>query len=116
MINILRLLGKKGIPSSASTKWLKAELVKVIEQKEKLKGTPSMDDFIEVAEDPNFDTKLFLLDAMELGEIIVEGTTYKLRAGDVIGYDKSQAISFIDDPKNQNVKFLIQERIKSNRG
>ena len=116
MISVLRLLGKRGIPAEASTKWLKAELVKVIEQKEKIKGIPSMDDFIKVAEDPNFDTKVFLLDAIELGEVHIEGTTYKLRAGDVIGYDQEQAISFINDPKNQNVKFLIEERIKSNRG
>jgi hypothetical protein len=115
MKNILRLLGKNMIPSDANTKWLKSELVKIIDQKEKINGVPGTEDFIRVAKDPDFDTKVFLLEAMELGEIFVEGTTYKLRAGDVIGYDHDQAISFLNNPKNQTTKLLITERIKNNR-
>lgn len=114
MTSVLRLLGKK-IPADSNTKWLKAELVKVIDQKEKIHGVPGITDFIEIATDPSFDTKIFLLDAMEIGEVFVEGTTYKLRAGDVIGYDKKEALSFLDNPKNQQTKFLIEERIKNNK-
>jgi hypothetical protein len=115
MKSVLRLLGKGNIPSDANTKWLKAELVKVIEQKEKIHGVPGTTDFIRVANDPNFDIKIFLLDAIEIGEIFIEGTTYKLRAGDVIGYDHDQAISFLNNPKNQQTKLLIEERIKNNK-
>ena len=115
MKNILRLLGKTNIPADASTKWLKSEIVRVINQKEKINGIPGTEDFIRVANDPNFDIKIFILDAMEIGEIFVEGTTYKLRAGDVIGYDYDQAISFLTNPKNQTTKILIEERIKNNK-
>lgn len=115
MKNILRLLGKTNIPADAATKWLKSELVKVIEQKEKINGIPGTEDFIRVANDPNFDIKIFILDSMEIGEIFVEGTTYKLRGGDVIGYDYEQAISFLTNPKNQTTKLLIEERVKNNK-
>lgn len=115
MRNILRLIGKTNIPSDAPTKFLKAELVKIIEQREKIHGVPGTEDFINVANDPDFDMKVFILDAMEIGEIMVEGTTYKLRSGDIIGYDRDQAISFLGNPKNQQTKFLIDERIKSNK-
>lgn len=115
MKSILRLLGKGSIPSDANTKWLKAELVKIIEQKEKIHGVPGTTDFIRVANDPDFDIKIFLLDAMEINEIFIEGTTYKLRSGDVIGFDRDQALSFLNNPKNQQTKLLIDERIKNNK-
>jgi hypothetical protein len=114
MINVLRLLGRK-LPADASTKWLKSELVKVIEQKAKVAGVSSMDDFIEIASDPDFDLKVFIMDAMEIGEITVEGSTYKLRSGDVIGYDYSQTIAYFTNPKNQQSKFLVEDRIKNNK-
>ena len=114
MINVLRLLGRN-VPKDATAKWLKGELIKIIEQKVKVAGLPNIDDFISVAKDPNFDIRIFIMDAMELGEIKVDGSTYKLRAGDTIGYDLDQAISYFANPKNQQTKLLIEERIKSNK-
>lgn len=114
MINVLRLLGKT-VHSNASTKWLKSELVKIIEQKTKMAGVPNVDDFIEVAKDPNFDVKIFIMDAIDIGEIYVEGTTYKLRSGDTIGFDLDQAISYFNNPKNQQNRLLIEDRIKTNK-
>lgn len=114
MINVLRLLGKQ-VPADAKSGWLKSELVKIIDQKTKVPGVPSMDEFIQVAKDPDFDTKVFLMDAIEIGEVYVEGTTYKLRSGDTIGFDKDQAISYFNNPKNQQTRLLIEDRITNNR-
>jgi hypothetical protein len=115
MGNVLRVLGK-AVPVEANTKWLKAELIKIIEQKAKVPGQLNMDDFIRTAGDPEIDLRVFILDALEIGEIYTEGTTYKLRAGDVVGYDFAQAISFFNNPKNQQTKLLIEDRIKNNKG
>jgi hypothetical protein len=114
MRNVLRLLGKT-VTAEANNKWLKAELVKIIEQKAKIPGQPNMDEFIKVASDPEIDLKVFVLDAMEIGEVFVEGTTYKLRSGDIVGYDFNQAISFFGNPKNQQTKILIEDRINNNK-
>lgn len=114
MRSILRLLGKN-LAKDADTKWMKSELVKIINQKEIIRGVPNIDDFISVANDPNFEMKIFIMDARELGEIFVEGSTYKLRSGDPMGFDLDQAISFLKDPKNQGTKLLIEERIKGNK-
>lgn len=114
MRSVLRLLGKS-IPVEATSKWLKAELIKIIEQKAKVAGVPNMDDFIKTASDPNFDTRIFLMDAMEIGEVFVEGSTYKLRSGDIIGYDSAQALSYFSNPKNQQSKLLIEDRIINNK-
>lgn len=114
MANVLRLMGKT-VTSEANTKWLKAELIKIMEQKAKVNGQLSMDDFIKTASDPGIDTKIFILDAIEIGDIVVEGTTYKLRSGDVVGHDFDQAISFFNNPKSQQTKLLIEDRIKNNK-
>jgi hypothetical protein len=114
MENVLRVLGKK-VTAESNTKWLKAELIKMIEQKAKVPGQLNMDDFIKTAGDPEIDIKVFILDAMDIGEVNVEGTTYKLRSGDVIGYDFGQAISFFNNPKNQQTKLLIEDRIINNK-
>ena len=113
MANILRLMGKT-VTAEANTKWLKAEIIKVMDNKNKAVGNLSMDDFIKTASDPQIDTKVFILDAMEIGDIIVEGTTYRLRGGDTIGHDFDQAISFFNNPKNQQTKLLVEDRIKNN--
>lgn len=113
MSNILRLLGKR-VPIEANNKWLKAELVKMIEQKAKVPGQLNMDDFIKTASDPEIDVKVFLLDALEIGEIFIEGSTYKLRSGDTIGYDFNQAVTFLKNPKNQQTRLLIEDRVNNN--
>jgi len=114
MINILRLLGKT-VPVEANSKWLKGELVKIIEQKANIPGQLNMNDFIRVAGDKEMNNRIFILDAMEIGEILLEGTTYRLRSGDVIGYDFAQALSFFNNPKNQQTKLLVEDRIKNNK-
>jgi hypothetical protein len=114
MANVLRLMGKT-VTAEANTKWLKAELIKIMDQKAKVNGQLSMDDFIKTASDPGIDTKIFILDAIEIGDIVVDGTTYKLRSGDVVGHDFDQAISFFNNPKSQQTKLLIEDRIKNNK-
>lgn len=114
MRNVLRLLGKT-VPVEASNKWLKAELVKIIEQKAKILGQLNMDDFIRVANDKELDNRIFILDAVSIGEVTIDGSTYKLRAGDLIGYDFDQALAFFNNPKNGPTKLLIEDRINNNK-
>lgn len=114
MKDVLRLLGVS-IVADASSKWLKSKIVKIIENKNGSAADPGIDDFIRTAADPEFEVKIFILDAIEIGEIRIEGTTYKLRSGDSVGFDLGQAISFFNNPKNQQTRLLIEERIKTNK-
>ena len=115
MENVLRLLGKKIAPDWG-TKALKSELVKIIEQRAKVPGQPNIDEFIKVASDKDFDIKIFIMDAIELGEVFIEGTTYKLKSSDIIGYDLYQAIDYFNNPKNQQSKLLVEDRVRNNKG
>jgi hypothetical protein len=114
MKDVLRLLGVS-IVADASTKWLKSKLVKIIENKNGTAVDPGIEDFIRTAADPEFEVKIFILDAIEIGEVRIEGTTYKLRSGDTVGFELGQAISFFNNPKNQQTRLLVEERIKTNK-
>ena len=113
MYNVLRLLEK--IPPKEvadNTQFLKTEIMKVIEQKEKVRGTgKSIHDFIEVAEDKQFDTKVLIYDAMDANEIKMgNGGMFKLSATDaVMGKSIQQVADWLDNLQNQEDKIILQQ-------
>lgn len=117
MYDILRLLGKNPPKSSMSnTVWLKSQLDQVISQKEKIKGVPNIDDFIRIAEDPTFSEKVFVLDAMDINEIILDGGTYRIRETNApIGRSIDQCVTYFADPRYNEEKILIEQRMELNK-
>jgi hypothetical protein len=117
MYDLLRVLGKN--PShnmKSNTKALKAELDAVIAQKERINGQVGIDDFIEAAKDPKFSTKIFVLDAVELKEILTKNGGYRIaETKQLIGNSLEQAVDFFDDAKNQDQKLLIEQRLQLNK-
>jgi hypothetical protein len=72
MYNVLRLLDKNP-PREVkdNTSFLKTELIKILDEKNKAaaKGIKTIHDFIKVTNDPVFDTKVLIYDAMDINEI-----------------------------------------------
>jgi len=116
MYDVLRLLGKKPAKTSIdNTAWLKSEINKVIEQKQSKPGLIGIDDFIRVASDRNLSEKVFVLDAIDLGEIKLDGSTYRVnQTNAIIGRSLEQAIEWFADPRNQEDKLFIEQRLKLN--
>ena len=117
MFDILRLLGKNPPRSSVNnTVWLKSQLDQVISQKEKIKGVPNIDNFIEIAEDKTFSEKVFVLDAMDIGEIIHDNGTYRIRETNApIGRSIDQCVAYFADPRYSEEKILIEQRMELNK-
>lgn len=117
MYDLLRVLGKKPNKTMLSnTTALKAELDKIISQKEAIKGVLSIDDFIAGANDPLFQEKVFVLDAIEVGEIVLTGGVYKMKtSGQPLGRSLDEVSEYFNSPKNQDDKLLIQQRIELNK-
>ena len=115
MYNVLRLLEKIPPKEAAdSTQFLKTELMKVIEQREKGRGNiKSIHDFIEVVKDPQFDTKVLIYDAMDANEIkIGNGGMFKLSSTDaVMGKSIQQVAEWLDTLQNQEEKIILQQRL-----
>lgn len=115
MVDVLRLLGVK-MSGDSSLEALKARLAQVIEEpaNNRFKGAITIDDFLRVAKDPQSSQKLFVLDAIDNREIVIEnGDEYRLSEnGKLIGRSLQGAVDWISDIVNQETKLLIQERMK----
>jgi len=111
MVNTLKVLGKTPSPD-AKKDWLYTELATIIEQVQPMKGVKTIHDFIEVREDVNFDLKVFINDAIRVGEIEKRGTIYSLAGGDRIGGSLNDAIEYFKDKANSDVLKIIETKLK----
>lgn len=115
MFNVLRLLEKMPPKESIDkTDFLKTEILKVIDQKEVgKKGIKGISDFIKIMEDPRFENKVLIYDAMDINEIKLLNGMFKITATDTImGKSIEQAAEFLDLLQNQEEKILLQQRVK----
>lgn len=117
MFDILRLLGKSPARNTIdNTQWLKSQLTSTMSQIEKVRNVSNIDDFIKVVEDAKFSEKVFVLDALDLGEITRDGTVYRLRDTNApLGRSVDQAVEWFADPRNNEDKLLIEQRMEMNR-
>lgn len=106
MRNFLRVWGKK--PSNGATReFMEAEIDKIIEQ--------SLDEFLAIIKDSNYEHRLFIEDALEAKALTKVGrTAYALPGGDKIGGSLQEAIDWIKDPKNSEEVLTIKVRIEAN--
>lgn len=111
MSNTLKVLGKRPTPDAKSD-WLYAQLGEIIEQTQVIKGVRNIHDFITVREDPDFDLRVFIEDAIKIGEIERRGTVYHLNGGDRIGGKLDDVIEFFKDKSNSDIYKIIESQIK----
>lgn len=114
MYDTLRLLNKR-VDKDADADWLKAELYKIIDEVTVTRGVAGLDKFIEVMEDPHSEVKLFVLDAVESKDIVVDKAGYKEATSNKFLGRKFEDVvdTFLSkDPGIQEMKLLIQERLK----
>jgi hypothetical protein len=114
MYDTLRLLGKK-VDKEASADWMKAELYKVIDEVAVTKGVSGIDKFIAVQEDPQMEIKLFVMDAVDSKDIVIDKVGYKVAdTGKFLGRKFEDVIDTFSnkDPEIQETKLIIQERLK----
>jgi hypothetical protein len=114
MYDTLRLLGKN-VDKEASADWMKSELYKIIDEVAVTKGVAGIDKFIATQEDPYAEIKLFIMDAVESKDIVLDKFGYKIadtnkplgrKFDDVVTHFLSKA------PEVQEAKLIIQERLK----
>lgn len=117
MYDALRVMGLRPSKDMASNaQALKTELHKVIQQVEKVRGLPNIDDFLAVSEDKLYTDKVFVLDAIDIGAIEMKGDTFKLaESGIPLGRSLQEVAEYFHSAKNQEDKLLIQRRIEMNK-
>lgn len=104
LTNFLRVYGVT-VPTNASKDWKKAEVDKIIDT--------NIDNFLRIVQDPDYENRLFILDAVNAKAIKKTGTDeYSLLGGKVMGTMK-ETIKFIKDPKNQPEVLTIKARLEA---
>jgi hypothetical protein len=115
MYDTLRLLGKKP-DVDASADWFKTEIYKILDEPGILPGTVGLKQFIEVMEDSLADVKIFVLDAVEKGEIVQGNDGYRIADGrKYLGKDITQVYHYFADggPEAKEEKIIIEQRLKN---
>ena len=118
MYNLLRVLGLKPTKESKSNgQWLKSEIQKIMEQVEKPRGGGLyIDDFIKAANDPRFELKVLIYDAMDINEIVLRNGNFKLVSNEeYLGKSLNDVADWLGDAKNQEHKLLIEQRLQINK-
>ena len=89
MRNFLRVYGKS-VSDGANTDFLISEIDKLIEDKKNL------DKVLEIIEDPNYEMKLFIEDAVECGAMLKKGRKYYLQGGDAINENDPSIVGTVE--------------------
>lgn len=115
MYETLRLLNKK-IDKDADSDVMRQKLLEIIDEPASNKTVTNISDFIRVINDPLAGLRLFILDAVDAGEILFNSTEgYKIKdTGVLIGKHIEQAIDYFNT-KNADtleVKAIIEQRLK----
>lgn len=114
MLDVLKLMGKSADKDS-DIDWLKDQFYKIISETSTAKGVVGIDKFIEVMKDPILSTKVFVLDAIESGDIVKTQSGYKLEDSNTfLGLNFKDTVEYFlsKDPKIQEIVLIIKEKLK----
>lgn len=110
MLNFLKVVGLSAAPNSTDD-FLKKNIMDFMKSKDqKNKG---INKFIEILEDPLYEEKVFIQDAIRTGALDRKGSSYFMQGGDRIGVTLADAINYLKNPENQEVYMIIQQRIEN---
>jgi len=108
LLGILRLLSNQLVAEDAELDWIQGRVEEYLDAK------PSS--FLEIVEDPNFDLKLLINKGVHSGAILRNNNKFKTidgldlcSEGAVPSFDN--AVAYLSNPKNQEVRSLIEARI-----
>lgn len=112
LIKILAILTNKPISKETTLKWVQAKVEEFIDEK------PGS--FVLLMKDKTLETKFLINDAIDKGVIIKTGNKYSTNDGlDLCENSQiptfENAISYIDNPKHQDVRSFIEAKLLGNK-
>lgn len=112
LVGILRLQEKTPISPDSDLSWLQGKV------EENLDKNPKA--FLDIASDPSFDTKMLINKAVDAKYIVRNGNKYETidglelaEQGQMPTFDN--AVSFLDNPKNQEIRSLLEARLNKKK-
>jgi hypothetical protein len=108
LISVLKLLTNKAIANTSKIKWIQGQVETIVDE--------SPEKFLAVIDDPHFETKSLINRGVEAKVIIKEGNQYVTNDGLQLCEPGAvatfaNAVLYLDDDKNQELRLLIEARI-----
>ncbi len=69
--------------------------------------------FLEIIQDPNFKTKVFIKQCVIKNVLKESGTKYVMHGGDVLGYTMQATIDYLTNPENQEVYRSLKAQMEA---
>lgn len=102
-VGFIKSLGRS-IPATATTEWLKNEVLTVIEN--------NPQSFLDIVNHPQYNERIFIQEAVEIGAILRKGEKrYTLDNGIELG-DLTETVNYLLNPENQEIKLRIKNKIE----
>lgn len=108
LISVLKLLSNKAIANTSKIKWIQGQVEIFVDE--------SPEKFLEVVQDPHFETKALINKGIESKVIIKENNQYVTidglqlcNPGEVATF--ANAVRYLNDDKNQELRLLLEARI-----
>jgi len=108
LLGILKLQSNQPISADSDLNWIQGKV------EEKLDENPKA--FLDIVEDPSFETKVLIQNAVDAGYIKRRGNLYETidglelaEQGQVASFDN--AVKYLDNPKYQEVRALVEARL-----
>jgi hypothetical protein len=110
LVGVLKLLTNKPISRDSSLEWIQGEV------EERIDTMPTS--FLDIINDPAFDTKILLHKGIEFGVVVRQGNKYSTVDGlDLCEADEiptfNNAVKYLDNPRNQEVRSLVEAKINN---
>lgn len=103
LANFLKVAGR-GVNSQATLQWVRGEVYKMLEE------NPS--NFLLIAQDPLFEEKAFVYDALKAGALVRKGRDeFALDTGTPIG-SMNSTIAYLNKPENSALYNVLRERVE----
>ena len=108
LLGALKLLTNQPISKTSDLDWLQGKVEEIVDD------TPAK--FVQLVSDPSFETQILLKQGVESGVIKKNGNKYETLDGLQLCKDGeiatfANAVRFLDNDKNQEVRLLIEARI-----
>lgn len=112
LISIIYLMTGKKLSENSTMNFINTEVETLVDTRTK--------DFLALVEDPNFETKTLIALAENVGIVLKRNGKYETidgltlaKQGEIASL--SNAVSYLIDPKNQEVRDLIEARVKTTK-
>ena len=110
LLGALKLLTNQPISKTSDLEWLQGKVEEIVD------STPEK--FVQLVNDPSFETQILIKQGVEAGVIKKNGNKYETLDGLMLCKDGevptfANTVRFLDNDKNQEVRLLIEARIEN---